>query len=90
MLRLNSSRSERRKDGEEAWQPEYGSLVWLVQHGLRLCAPRVRPKILVHSLILLFLRCRPRTGISPARTLTLKQCWGRPNAAWLRSFATIQ
>ena len=45
----------RRKDGEEAWQPEYGSLVWLMQHGLRLCAPRVRSIPSLPSPVLLWL-----------------------------------
>lgn len=47
-----------RKEGEEAWQPEYGNLVWLMQHGLRLCAPRVmdsheRKAALLKTLIML-------------------------------------
>ena len=41
-----------RKEGEEAWQPEYGNLVWLVQHGLRLCAPRVMPSAERKSMLL--------------------------------------
>ena len=28
-----------RVEGEEAWQPDYGTLVWVVQHSMRLVAP---------------------------------------------------
>ncbi len=30
-----------RAEGEAAWHPEYGSLVWVMVHGLRLAAPLV-------------------------------------------------
>lgn len=30
-----------RAEGEEAWQPDYASLTWVVQHSLRLGAPHV-------------------------------------------------
>lgn len=47
-----------REPGREAWQPAYASIVWVMQHALRLAAPRVlynaeQKKLFLQTFVLL-------------------------------------
>jgi hypothetical protein len=64
------------------WQPQYGSMVWVVQHGLRLVAPRMKynsdhKKLVLQTFVLLVTGASARhtDNVLPMEVLLVLKSW---------------